>query len=276
MSVFTDLETRVTEAPFDSDGYQSRMPECRRIAQRIPLVHVSGRERPFEITVQARPHEIPTSHDTEYYSDLTRKAEDKLGLPRSAYFYAGRAHPSFGNVAMAFAADCQAAHTGSATPFDTGGLMHPRRPIRLRLVPFDGDAERAQYGKDSEIPLERWRDVFAQVLAAYFDKADDYWTGRPKPFDPEGLYELNDDWRAWTFEVRFCEEQPIEARAAWCSDESVMAALRRLQDEQGATPPGDPPTALDRFLQGPPALEPAGTPDFCRQIEHWVREEVGV
>jgi len=198
-----------------------------------------------------------------------------FGLPRSAYFYAGRAHPSFGNVALAFAADCETGHTGSATPFDTGGLLHPRRPIRLGLVPADGDAERAQYGKDSEIPLDRWRDVFAHVLAAYFDRASDYWAGRPKPLDPEGLYELNDDWRAWTFEVRFSQGQSIAARVAWCSDESVMAGLRRLLDEQGPTPPGDPPTALDRFLQGPPALEPAGTPEFCRRMEQWVREEVG-
>jgi hypothetical protein len=207
---------------------------------------------------------------------MTRRAEDLLGLSRSAYFYAGRAHPAFGNSAMAFAADCQAAHTGSATPFDTGGLMHPRRVIKLQLLPADGDGERAQYGKDSEIPLDRWRNVFAQVLAAYFDNASDYWAGRPKSWDPEGLYELNDDWRAWTFEVRFSEGQSIDARVAWCSDESVMAALRRLQDEQGTTPPGDPPTALNRFLQAPAALEPTGTPEFCKRVEQWICQEVGV
>ena len=142
------------------------------------------------------------------------------------------------------------------------------------MLPTDEDAERIEYGKDSEIPLEDWRDVFAQVLAAYFDHPSDYWAGRPKPWDKEGLYELNNDWRAWTFEVRFSQGQPMDARVAWCGDESVMAVLRRLLDEQGLTPPGDPPTALDDFLQGPPALEPAGTPDFCRRLEQWVREEV--
>jgi hypothetical protein len=118
--------------------------------------------------------------------------------------------------------------------------------------------------------------VFAQVLAAYFDHPNDYWAGRPKSWDQEGLYELNDDWRAWTFEVRFSQGQSIDARVAWCSDESVMAVLRRLLDEQGTTPPGDPPTALDDFLQGPSALEPAGTPDFCERLEQWAREEVGL
>ncbi|MCL4207152.1 MAG: hypothetical protein KJ000_32120 [Pirellulaceae bacterium] len=116
--------------------------------------------------------------------------------------------------------------------------------------------------------------MFAKILAAYFDVPVDYWTGRPRPWDQEGLYELNDDWRAWTFEVRFSEGQAIDARAAWCGDESIMAMLRRMQDEQEDAPPGDPPTALDRFLAGPPALEAAGTPEFCRRVEEWVREEV--
>ena len=91
MPVFTDLEIRVTEVPFDNKGYQSRLPQCQSIGQTMPLVHVSGRERTFEITVQTPPQEIPTSEDQEYYSDLTRAAEDRLGLPRSAYLYAGRA-----------------------------------------------------------------------------------------------------------------------------------------------------------------------------------------
>jgi hypothetical protein len=276
MAVFTDLERRVSASPFDMLGCARRLSACQSVAQRIPLVHVSGRERPFETTVNSSSHAIPTSEDTAYYTELTRRAEDLLGLPRSAYFYAGRAHPAFGNVAMAFAADCQADHTGSATPFDTGGLMHPGRPVKLRLEPTDGEAERAQYGKDSVIPLDRWRDVFGQVLAAYFENADEYWLGRPNPHDPEGLYELNDDWRAWTFEVRFSEGQSVHDRAAWCADESVMEALRRLQDEQEATPPADPPTALDLFLQGVASLEPTGTPEFCKRVEQWVYAQVGL
>jgi hypothetical protein len=59
MPVFTDLETRFTTAPFDNDDYRDRLPECQPISQEIPLVHVSGRERPFEITIQSPPHEIP-------------------------------------------------------------------------------------------------------------------------------------------------------------------------------------------------------------------------
>jgi hypothetical protein len=178
-------------------------------------------------------------------------------------------------VALAFAADCEADHTGSVTPFDTGGLVHPDpgKQIRLRLFPADGEAERVEYGRSSEIPLEQWRDVFARALAAYFGSELDYWTASPRPYDPEGLYELNTDWRAWTFEVRFHEGQSLSNRAAWCADEPTMELLRRSLDSQGATPPGDPLTPLETFLRGPVAVEPAGTPRFCVRIEQWVREE---
>jgi len=273
MAVFTDLDTRVTNPPFDTALYDHQLPRCRTVAQRIALVHVSGRERAIETTVETPSYEIPTSDDHGYCTDLTRRAEALLGLPPSAYFYAGRAHPSFGSVALAFAAGCEDTHTGSVTPFDTGGLLHPKRPIRVRLIPSDGEAERVEYGQSSEIRLDQWRDVFARVLASHFVSEVDYWTGRPHPFDPEGLYELNSDWRAWTFEVRFNEGQPIRDRVAWCADEMTMESLRRRLDSQVATPPGDPPTPLERFLQGPVALEPAGTASFCLRIEQWVREQ---
>ncbi len=127
MAVFTDLDNRVTSPPFVADVYARKLPACRVVAERIALVHVTGRERPFEMTVVNPPHEIPTSVDLGYCTDLTRRAEALLVLSPSAYFYAGRAHPAFGYVAMAFAAGCESTHTGSATPFDTGGLVHPNR-----------------------------------------------------------------------------------------------------------------------------------------------------
>ena len=276
MTVFSDLDNRVTSAPFDRTAYEHRLPACRAVAERIPLVHVTGRGRAFESTASSSSQEIPTSVDTEYYSDETRRAEGLLGVPPSAYLYAGRAHPVFGNMALGFAAGCEAPHSGSATPFDTGGLMHPRRHIKVRLTPDDGDAQRAEYAKASEIPLERWRDVFAQVLAAYFDEPVTYWHGTPRPCDPEGLYELNTNSRAWTFEVRFHEPHSILDRVAWCGDEMVMNALRRLHDAQEVVPPGDEPSDLDRFLAGPAPLEPDGTPEFCERMEQWVREQVAV
>jgi hypothetical protein len=273
MAVFTDLDIRVNSAPFQKAEYDRQLPVCRKMAERIALVHVSGREKPFSTTVESPPYAVPTSDDHDYCTDVTRQAESRLGLKPSAYFYAGRAHPAFGNVALAFAAKVEAVHTGSATPFDTGGLVHQNRYIKVRLNPTDSDDERVAYGRASEIPLHQWREVFAKVLAAYFASEADYWRGKPLPHDPEGLYELNHECRAWTFEVRFSEEQSIHERAAWCADEPTMEVLRRLLDSQDPTPPGDPPTALELFLQGPVALEPAGTPSFCERMNQWVRDQ---
>ena len=52
-----------------------------------------------------------------------------------------------------------------------------------------------------------------------------------------------------------------------------MESLRRRLDSQGPTAPGDAPTPLENFLQGPIALEPAGTPNFCERMEQWARSQ---
>lgn len=54
-----------------------------------------------------------------------------------------------------------------------------------------------------------------------------------------------------------------------------MNHLRRLQDAQPVTIPGDPPSVLDRVFEVPP-LDPAGSPTFCATMELWVRGEVGL
>ena len=166
MAVFTDLEQRIAARPFVQHEYETRLPVCHDIADRILLVHVSGKVVAFESLVANSPCHLPTSADEGYCSNHTRRAEDLLSLPRSVYFYAGRACPEFGNVAMAFPADCELRHTGSATPFDTGGLVHPKRYIRVRLEPDDEQAARIDYAGDSELALNEWRDIFGRVLAA--------------------------------------------------------------------------------------------------------------
>jgi hypothetical protein len=275
MAVFTDLDRRVCEPPFDKAGYDARRPVCDDVASKMPIVHVTGYKRLFKYIFINDPHEIPPTDGSHSLSSGTRKAEDLLGFKRSVYFYAGRAHRKFGNVALAFFACCEENHTGSATPFDSGGLVHPRRFIKLKLD-SDDESRLVQYGKESVLSLSEWRTVFGKILAAYFDNVIDYWKGKPNPHDPEGLYELNDEWRAWTFEVRFYEGQSIFDRAAWCTDEPLWNRLRRDHDGQETKPPGDPPTALDRFMEGPGLIIAPGSATFCDEVERWVRKEVGL
>lgn len=91
MPVFTNLAARAAGPPFDQAAYHANLSACENIAAKMPLVHTTGRGRSFDQTVVKSPGVVPTSQDTGYYSDGTRNAEKSLGLPPSAYFYAGRA-----------------------------------------------------------------------------------------------------------------------------------------------------------------------------------------
>lgn len=249
-----------------------RLRDSSEVAKRVPLLHVDPNL--LELIVSP-PHEI-SPNPISGKSDNTRRAEEMLGLSASVYFYAGRAHPQFGNAAFAFPAGCEASHSGSVSPFDTGGLLSDPPRIKVRLDPTDGEPERVAFGKASQVPLGQWREAFGKCLAAYFAVDLDYWHKRPSVSDPEGIFELNDDWRAWTFEIRFHEGHSIHDRIAWCADESVMNQLRRLADQQPLAVPGDPLSGLDRFLAEPTALDMAGTPLFCGRIEQWVVEQVAI
>ncbi|HKI37402.1 MAG TPA: hypothetical protein VKA46_36445 [Gemmataceae bacterium] len=275
MPALTNLDARLDAQPAWRRSYDALLPDTRRVAALTPLVHVTGKTVPFEHFILTPPHELPTSHFPAYCSDLTRLAEEALGLPYCLYLYAGRAHPSFGSVALAFLPACEPGHLGTATPFDTGGLIH--RYIRLAL-PVDDALSRVAFGEQSMVLLRDWREGFARFLAAYFAQPADYWLGRPNPGtpDPEAVHARNDDWRAWTFEIRFVEWQSIRDRAAWCADPAFMTTLRRLIQAQPLAAPGTPPTPLDLFLQGPDALAPSGAPNFTEVIEQWVRTQVGV
>jgi hypothetical protein len=260
--------------------YETALPEARRVAAVIPLVHVSGNvdRMPFERLISDAPHEIPTSGHPLYCSNLTWRAEALLGLPHSCYFYAGRAHPQYGSVALAFAVGCEAGRDGSATPFDSGALVHPdpHRRIQLILPGGDGEANRVAFAEASQVPLRAWRSEFARFLSAYFRNCRSYWLGRPERLDPEEIFILNSEWIAWTFEIRFTSGVSIHERLAWCADSSVMSRLRQLAADEPLPAPGAPLTPLQRFLEGPASLAPVGSPDFHTEIEAWIRRQLGL
>lgn len=265
MPVLTDLETRIKNAPFSEADYRQRLPRSQEVAKATPLIHVDGR---FEAILATPPHVLPTAESLG-----TQSAEDALGYERSVYFFAGRACPRFGNVAIAFAPSCEANHSGSVTPFDSGGMVHPNKYIKVTLQPDDELPSRVRYGIDSTIPLTEWRAAFAKILAAYFDSDLSYWNSRPARLDPEELYDSGNTYQAWSFEVRFYQPHEIRHLVAWSGDESMMNLLRRMQDEQPVTIPGDVPTALDQVFAVPP-LDSAGSPTFCATMERWAISEV--
>ena len=275
MPALADLDRRMDANPDQREAFDRNEAFAAAIAQRIPLVHVSGKGVPLDDLLTNTPHEFPTSAHPTYYTDATRRAESLLGLFASAYFYSGRACPAFGNIAIAFDHTTDPAHTVSATPFDTGGLIHERRFIRCNLNGPDDENKLIQFAQASEIQGQIWRDEFHRFLAAYFDPIERYWNGRPTYTDPEKMFSLNNDWRAWTFEIRFAEGHSVtRGCVAWVAEEGAMELLKLRQAKQPAPFPGGPESILDQFLKK--SLNRIGTDSFCEELESWIQTQLGL
>ena len=169
----------------------------------------------------------------------TALVEDAFNLGRSRYFYSGRAHPGFGDVALAFSPAIEESHSGSATPFDTGGAYWSK------LHPFVdlSDQDRLARGKslvdDTKCSLARWRQELEGFLNIFFAGDEvGYLDGNPPDTDgdwgPEDLparkrSNIEDplvDWRAWTWEVRLHEEHEIERELQhWAATADAVSHL---------------------------------------------------
>jgi hypothetical protein len=135
MPALTSLPELLSKNPDQAKSFNRNERQARELATRVHLIHVTGpKEVPFDELLSESPHAIPTSEHPQYYSDATRRAEDLLGLARSAYFYAGRACPAFGDLALAFEPSIEAGHKVSVSPIDTGGLVHEMRYIKCALL----------------------------------------------------------------------------------------------------------------------------------------------
>jgi hypothetical protein len=280
MPFYSKLKSRMRRDGKWKDTYEQNLSHAQQIAERIPLIHVTADRRPgrvsfaelFEPDVPV----LPTSEHLGFCSDGTRAAEDTLGLPRSVYFYAGRAEPEFGDVALAFDPGTEASHTGSATAFDTGGLVG-EYPRCLKCTLTDAPPEEKRtFARRSTVRLRCWRKFFKHQLAAYFSTPADYWDGRPAYEDPEELYspQRANDHRAWTAEVRFQEPQPLSEVAAWCPRSIYWRKIQKLVDRRAPMAPRRP--GLQKFLTTHHPLRPGGDPDYCRVIEDWARSRAGV
>ncbi len=234
MPVLTGLATRLKNDSVWRKNYATNLVLSRSVANKVCLVHVSGNPSrvSFADLLSRAPYEIPTSDAVYgYCSNMTRQSEDTLNLGRCVYLYAGRAHPRFGKIALAFEGMCEVGHTGSVTPFDTGGLANQKIATNL---PDDTPATLRVFTKASEVELTKWRKAFSRFLAAYFSSIADYWVGKPSSADPEELLTRNADWRARVFEIRFHEGQEIVATSFWCASRGQRQLLER---EAKAHPP---------------------------------------
>ncbi len=274
--------------------------DAKRIAMRIPLIHVTHREgRPDFLELLLGNGVIPTSDGQyNYCGDHTRHVEELLGFPPCVYFYAGRADPRYGSVALAFEGKVQYNNQieekfHSATPFDTGGIFQQDfegapEAFRLNLEPETQEA-RIEFCRKSVIPSgferpandsassilsyeehnfwgSRWRMAFAYWLDCYFEgNFFSYWTGKPTRPDLEGLYVLNEKWNAWTWEIRMTESYKIETAVRWSCSMEFANHWRDYLMVEGLEP--EQSRRLELFLQR--CEMPFGMENYCQRLEQW-------
>lgn len=270
MPALNDLGGRLSSEPDWHKMYETNLPLAREIASKVPLIHVTKGEL-LTLVVSKPPQEITSS--VAGRSDRAIEVEDALGLGRCLYFYAGRASKDFGDFALAFSdPSFEDRHTGSATPFDTGGLY---RGFILWNLPDRELWRLKEFVDNSRVPLAVWRDGFARFLAAYFASPLDYWSARPKMADPEGiLLHPSNSWRSWAFEIRVHEGENIFGRSAWCCTSNFFQKL-----DSAVTADKEPPldayeTWLQTFLEREGAICPNGTEEFHEKMEEWVLERI--
>lgn len=209
----------------------------------------------------------------------TREAEDAFGLPPSRYFYAGRAHPDFGDCAFIYSPAIESGRTGSVSPFDTGGVywryIHPfcegDEADRLRRAQVCFHATR--------LDLIVWRSGFDAFLAAAFVAPSGYFSSAPAPrvrWGPEDLpaWDARNhgaparEWRAWTWEVRLYQEHAVQGHLeGW----GCLPGIQKRLDEDltsGAVSPFD---SASEWLERLQAMDPIVGSSFCDDINASVR-----
>lgn len=242
------------------------------VAGRVSLVHVCSGRADRQPLWEFAAAGIPTSADADYAGPGTRFVEDQVGYPRSVYFYAGRACPDYGGVALAFPPAVEAGRLDSVTPFGTGGVvkLNPAAAFPMNLSPDTLDA-RTTYCRAATIPAGRghgWRAEFGRWLTYYFPSgAAGYWGRPPQLPDPEGLYAGTADWQAWTWEVRFRTGPPAFEAEFWTVDRAEYMRLVGAV-AGGLFAPADA-AALDAFLAR--CRTPGGDDHFCSELEREVR-----
>ncbi|HXD29697.1 MAG TPA: hypothetical protein VN643_01180 [Pyrinomonadaceae bacterium] len=270
MPALTDLDSRIASDPSWQSIYERNLLHAEYAAANMHLVHVSGHFMAFEELFASGCLEIPTSDaSTGYCSETARASEQAHGLKSSAYFYAGRACPEFGPVALAFPPECEKDRKGSATPYDTGGLFCGC--IRWSLPDYD-PATLAKFTEESIFDLKNWRVDFKKYLAAFFHPLQAYWSGRPWQDDPDGLFQAPNSWRAWVFEVRFDKGPDWLSASAWCARPDQADLLYEAAEQH--PPLGSQHSHLQLFIETVLELMPGGSPYYCEEIEDWVRREV--
>jgi hypothetical protein len=185
---------------------ETRREHASQLARLLPLVHRS---------VTAGGPTLATILDERHLRARPpcTSRELECGVPRALYFFLGCA--AYPEGAVAFLVSTQVLDQGNAsyTPFDTGSLDRYARPRDRERTWEDADrleflATHLGHGADAV-------GFAAEYMAAHFASATDY-VCRPQRSEPDrpvyhGLESMTGDRRAWSIEIQFHEDLPLDA-----------------------------------------------------------------
>jgi hypothetical protein len=140
-------------------------------------------------------------------SEATRRVEIDFDLGDCLYFFAGHACSEFGDVVLVYDEAMADSDTGSATPFDTGGL----HANHIHYDPTSG-ANRPSYCRSHMRTLGEWRRHAREYIEEHFESTEAYILGDKPIKDDKTMRLLNpsNSRRAWTWEVRIHRDHPLE------------------------------------------------------------------
>lgn len=264
MTAFSELQTRIKTDSSWRSNYHGNWRDCQRISSSIPLIHVTCKNGLLSDLIAASRGLLEVSARASSAGAATVRDEDAGQLQSALYFYAGRAYPVLGGLALVFSNHCERNHTGSSTPFDSGGM------IRGYIHPFSScqEATRAAFLQASALKLAVWRRRFRLFLAAYFKRPDHYLDGKPEYPDPEGIFlDRRNEFRAWTFEVRFHEAHSLKEDDVVCWY-GQQRHLRSLERRALSAPLSEHSIVKDLRARG------VGATDYIKEVEQWVRKAI--
>ena len=257
------LARRLTAAASGTDT------DCEMLLA-IPPVRVEGKAYRVrgDLTMTAERFGTGPWLDREARDEAARQAEAFFGFEASLYFYAGIAHPDFGDVVFVYEPECFEGRAGTATTFDSGGMYLGF----IKGVGLEDTERRRHYVKRDSCELAEWRDRAHAWVRGQFATVKDYLRpdGRPFSADPKDrLGHPENERRAWAFEIRLYSN--------WRSFERLRFAIVRqdfLQRALAAAGPALQDSLLTMIDEG--RLHSLGPPHNhpCSEAVHLIESFV--
>jgi hypothetical protein len=204
---------------------------AQQSASRMPLVHVTCRANKAGTAISdlldAGTHPTTAAGARTSGSDQTRLAEASIwgSGTHFVYFYAGRAHPRYGDAAFAYGPKVEAHSKGEAGPFDSGAMFNGS--LSHAKSATTTESERIHLIKSNTRVLGTWRNTFANYLDSYFAGVGLQYLGStplPSGGSPVSANFSYGAWIAWTWEIRIGNECSVDDElVAWDCDPAVRS-----------------------------------------------------